>query len=122
MMKNLTNSQGVKYAIQCIEFKNKGDSLKGKNVYDYNSMVNYSWLDKDSKVLLFTFFNDMEFVVFSYNTPIAWKLKNSDWVINSKNYSRTTIQHKSKLKNELMKNKYVSQGKTDLIEIFSIQQ
>lgn len=38
-----------------------------------------------------------QFVIYSYQTPIAWKTVDGEWVVPNVRYSRTTTRHQSYL-------------------------
>lgn len=42
---------------------------------------------------------DIIYGVWSYNTPIGWKLRNGEWIIPDTYYSKTTKVHQDILKN-----------------------
>jgi hypothetical protein len=46
--------------------------------------------------------DDVDYVVFSYNTPIAWHLRSTDaWIIPNVKYSATTSTHQSVVRQAL---------------------
>lgn len=49
----------------------------------------------------------VEFVIFSYATPIAWKLRNGNWFVPDVSYSTTTSGHQSAVKRALIDNGWV---------------
>lgn len=52
------------------------------------------WLPEGEAALLRGVEDDIEFVIYSYETPIAWRVK-GEWVIPEVTYSITTTRHQS---------------------------
>jgi hypothetical protein len=41
---------------------------------------------------------DSDYVIYSYNTPIAWRVTGGTWIVPAEKYSATTSQHQSKVR------------------------
>lgn len=82
-----------------IPFRNTTGSLRGERVDAFRPDVLHSWLDAETRA---TFYADddgarIDFVVWSYGTPIAWHTGNG-WRMPDRRYSVTTSRHQSQVR------------------------
>lgn len=82
-----------------IPFRNTTGSLRGERVDAFRPDVFYSWLDDETRA---AFYADddagrIDFVVWSYGTPIAWHTENG-WTMPDRRYSATTSRHQSQVR------------------------
>ena len=88
---DVTNLQAAGFAAELVPFRTKGGTLRGDGaVRDGNTYIVLGRLEGEDLVAFFH--SDPDFVVSSYQTPIAWH--NGDgWHMPAAKYSRTTSCH-----------------------------
>lgn len=42
--------------------------------------------------------SELTYIVWSYNTPVAWRTGRGEWFVTETNYSKTTARHLGKLR------------------------
>jgi hypothetical protein len=78
-------------------WKNNGGSMRGEPLSPHSS-PSYGIMPSDEadalRALVRT--GDLDYVIYSYATPIAWHA-NGEWTFSSTRYSPTTSQHQGRL-------------------------
>lgn len=78
-------------------WKNNGGSMRGVPMSPYAS-PSYGMMPEDEREVLIALVRtgDLDYVIYSYATPIAWHA-NGEWTKSSSRYSPTTSQHQGRL-------------------------
>lgn len=85
-----------------VPFANATRSLCGDRVGEVRPSVVHSWLDDEARAAFYADddANRIDFIVWSYGTPIAWHHANG-WTMPQKRYSATTSHHQGQVRRGL---------------------
>ena len=74
-------------------------TLRGRTMGAGFPIPNDNWLSGETRGAFFQDWNAgrITYIVWSYNTPIAWRTIESKWVMPDVTYTRTTSKHQGKV-------------------------